>query len=200
VRWLAIAAVAAFVSGPVTGAESEGLPAIELVAAANEVRDLTAPPAALIAPLSEIRTTPEIKPVSKPKQVKRNRIKKSILSRTARSQMALLTVPSRPGSSASLDFSDDRDGDSSADELDLHRSFSRPKLSEQDDDEDKDAEISDHVRFRLFLARMKAIEAHKLASLANQPPSADDGLSAEIKLRLSLARLKAVQAHQNKFS
>lgn len=41
-------------------------------------------------------------------------------------------------------------------ELDLHRSYQRPKLIEIDDDED----LSDHIKFRLWLARNLALMRH----------------------------------------
>ena len=48
------------------------------------------------------------------------------------------------------------------------------------------------------MARMKALEAHALASAADARDDAE--LPETVKLRLFLARMKAVEAHQKKFS
>lgn len=92
----------------------------------------------------------------------------------------------------------DQKGDGGYDELVFHRSFSRPKLvSEGDDNKDiaDVAELSDGIKLRLFIARMRALEAHALAQVAD----ADGDLSDTIKQNLADARMKAVQAHQKKF-
>ena len=81
----------------------------------------------------------------------------------------------------------------------LHRSYSRPRLAteaEEESDDALDPQLSETVRLRLFLARMKAVEAHALA----QVNDTDDDLPAAVKERLQMARQKAVQAHQKKFS
>ncbi len=41
-------------------------------------------------------------------------------------------------------------------EVDFHRSYAQPTLQDEDDEE----ELSDYVKFRLFLARQRALEAY----------------------------------------
>ena len=96
----------------------------------------------------------------------------------------------------------DGDDEYAAEDLVLHRSFSRPKVvkaSDQDDDDDLLA-IPETVKLRLFLARMKAVEALALATAADQPTVGDDDLPDTVRQRLLLARTQAVHAHRKKFS
>ena len=106
----------------------------------------------------------------------------------------------KAGAPVLLDFSDDEDAAPGAEDLDLHRSFSRPRVANvaDQDDEDDGLGLSDTVKLRLLLARMKAVEAHKIAWA--EPAHDDEILSDAVKLRLYMARMKAVQAHQKKFS
>jgi len=205
VRWLFIPVVAAAwislaVNASESGAESTPVPE---VASPVMIYDLAPAPVPVpgMKP-RERKTVDELKPASKPKLAQQKTLKKSILSRTAINQMALLTVKCQPETPASAAFFDDEDDDSSADDLDFHRSFSRPRVAHQDDCDDQDdglaQGVSDHVKVRLFVARMKAVEAHQLATQADQQ---DDGvLSDTVKLRLALARMKAIQAYEKKFS
>jgi hypothetical protein len=62
--------------------------------------------------------------------------------------------------------------------------------------EDDSQGLSEHVRFRLLMARLKAVEAHAL----NQVQDDGEALSESVQLRLKQARLKAVAAHQQKFA
>jgi hypothetical protein len=73
------------------------------------------------------------------------------------------------------------------------------KASDQDDEEDLFA-IPETVKLRLYLARMKAVEALALARSADQPTAGDDDLPDTVTQRLLQARMKAVEAHQKKFS
>jgi hypothetical protein len=204
VRWIAIALAAALVSGAGNAAEPEvtPVPAAEVVTTvvdyaqaartASDIAQVTAP-----SPVSEI--TPE----KSPKLEKKGAIKKSILSRTARSQISLLSTKATPELTASFKFIDDDNDDDGADDLDLHRSFSRPKLAgsdDQDDDQAAHLPISETAKLRLFMARMKAVEAHKMASLSALDEHASGDVSEVVKLRLLIARTKAVQAHERKFS
>ncbi|HJW27450.1 MAG TPA: hypothetical protein VJ576_21335 [Rhodocyclaceae bacterium] len=166
--------------------------AVTEAAAPIMVYDLmAAPPSAVAAPA-------KIKPAARLKVAKKKKLNKSMLSRSARTQLQLAQKP-RTSSPSLRDFSDGDDADTGADDLDFHRSFSRPRVAKvADQDDEDDQEISDHVRLRLFLARMKAVEAHKAAKAANQAD--DEAVSEAVKLRLFLARMKAVEAHQSKFS
>lgn len=112
--------------------------------------------------------------------------------------MALLAPKPKSGEQPVRKQVHDQNGDGGYDELVLHRSFSRPKLvSEGDDNKDiaDVAEPSDGIKLRLFIARMRAVEAHALAQAAD----VDGDLSDSVKQNLADARLKAVQAHQKKF-
>lgn len=202
-RWLFIPVVAAaWISLAVNASEpvAESTPVPE-VASPVMIYDLAPAPVPGVKP-HDFKTVAEMKPASKPKLAQRKTLKKSILSRTAINQMALLAVKHEPETPASGAVFDDGDADSGADDLDFHRSFSRPRVAHQDDSDDQDdglaLEVSDHVKVRLFVARMKAVEAHQLVMQADQQ---DDGvLSDTVKLRLALARMKAIQAHEKKFS
>lgn len=57
----------------------------------------------------------------------------------------------------------DEDADGGVDDLDLQSSFGRPKVTkkaDQDGDESNQG-LSEAVKLRLFLARMKAVKAHE---------------------------------------
>lgn len=156
-------------------------------------------------PESVIELATTAKPVVKLRSAKRSKLAKNrplpkmMLSRTERHQLALLAPKPKNGAPAVRKELHDQNGDTGYDELVIHRSFSRPKVvSEIEDDEETSdaAELSDAIKLRLFIARMRAVEAHALAQVADT----DDDLSDTIKLRLAKARTNAVQAHQKKFS
>lgn len=181
------------------------------IAAPAAVREIAPPPPAPVvaqeaapAPPSEVSVAPEVKLEESPKLVQKTSGRKSMLSRTARSQMALLATKPQSDNTVAKDFYDDQDDDSGADDPDLHRSFSRPKVVDENGTPVRDTDdlaISDHAKFRLFMARMKALDAHQAAQVAKQQMADQDAaLSDSVKIRLALARMKAVQAHQKKFS
>jgi hypothetical protein len=130
-----------------------------------------------------------------------------MLSRTERQQFALAKASAKPAKalgdlSVRKQFRDE-DSQGGYDDIPLHRSFSRPRLAE-DDSYDTDGiddidALPGHVRLRLYLARMKAVEAHALARAAAQADDAGILLPAGISERLAEARLKAVAAHRAKF-
>lgn len=159
----------------------------------------TSPPVAALAPPSKLYT--EIRPAKRPTS-KGNKLAKSLLSRTARQQLALLATMPKAYDPGLADLFDNEDAEFGADAVDLQVFYSRPRLIQADlHDRDDDFEISDEVRLRLFMARMRAIDAHKMAQLAKGDDDLDDdGLSDTVKLRLAIARMKAVRAHQQKFS
>lgn len=113
--------------------------------------------------LKEFSPTPQARPAKKLKLAKKKTLPKSMLSRTERHQMALLAATHKSTGPTLLDFFDDEDAAPSAEELDLHRFFSRPKLAKlvDQDDEENEQELSDTVKVRLLLARMKAVQAHQ---------------------------------------
>ena len=207
-RWLVIAAVAAFCSSAVTAMPSG---VAEVPAADVAAPSVVADPAVVVTPipaparvtelLKEVNSTSATRPAKKLKVAKKPVPSKLMLSRTERHQVALMTsAKPKAGVPVLVDFSDDEDAAPGAEDLDLHRSFSRPKvatIADQDDEDDAPG-LSDTVKVRLLLARMKAVEAHQ-ATWGDQARD-DEGISDAVKLRLYMARMKAVQAHQKKFS
>lgn len=125
---------------------------------------------------------------------------RSMLSRSAREQIALARTSAKPDDHERLNASDDEDADTGLDELDLHRSFSQPKVAKttkQLDDDDAADELPAHIKLRLLMARTKAVEAYILSQAGKEADSTE--LSDSVKLRLSAARAKAMQAHSEKF-
>jgi hypothetical protein len=128
---------------------------------------------------------------------------KSILSRSAREQIALAAKSARPEAQAILNASDHEDVATGIDELDLHRSFSQPKVARTSDqaseDDEADSDLSDHVKLRLLIARTKAVEAHILSQAGKAADQDDSELSETVKLRLLMARTRALQAYAERF-
>jgi hypothetical protein len=156
-------------------------------------------------PDSVIELATTAKPMVKLRSAKRSKLAKNrpppkmVLSRTERHLLALLAPKPKNDEQVVLKHLHDQNGDTGYDELVIHRSFSRPKVvSEIEDDENTsdDVELSDTIKLRLFIARMKAVEAHALVQAADS----DDDLSDSIKRRLANARMNAVKTHQNRFT
>lgn len=128
---------------------------------------------------------------------------KSMMSRSAREQMALASTVTKAGDHELLDASDDEDDDFGLEDQDLHRSFSQPKVAkvpnQADDDDDDASDLPEHIKLRLLIARTKAVEAHILNQAAKASSAADEDLSETVKLRLYMARARAVKAHTDKF-
>lgn len=128
---------------------------------------------------------------------------KSMMSRSAREQMALASTVTKAGDHELLDASDDEDDDFGLEDQDLHRSFSQPKVAkvpnQADDDDDDASDLPEHIKLRLLIARTKAVEAHILSQAAKASSAADEDLSETVKLRLYMARARAVKAHTDKF-
>jgi len=149
------------------------------------------------------RYSPHTTSVRQAKKVKAAKVAraKSMLSRSAREQIALANTAAKPDEKAQLNASDDEDDDIGLDDLDLHRSFSQPKVAkaaEPADDEASD-DLPEHIKLRLLMARTKAVEAYIL-SQAGKESSADTAeLSDNVKTRLAAARARALQAHSEKF-
>lgn len=200
VRSLLIMIVAVFASLGVNAAEevAESMPVPEVVAPVM-VYDLAPAPTSVSVAPTRPRVISEIK-AYKPRIAEKTPPSRSILSRTARNQIALMVVKRLPARASALVF-DDQDVDGDSDDLDLQCFYGRPKLVKVYDQSDEPApEMSEHAKLRLLVARAKAVEAHQLLWPAEQPDSAQDVLSDTVKLRLALARMKAVQAHQKLYS
>lgn len=127
---------------------------------------------------------------------------KSMLSRSAREQIVLANSAAKQDEPTGLIASDSDDEESSLDDLDLHRSFSKPRVArsfDQMDEDDASTELPGHIKLRLLLARIKAVDAFNLNQASKASGNADDGLSDAVKLRLQSARAQAVKLHAEKF-
>lgn len=162
-------------------------------------------PGAVIELASYSPQSPSLRQTKKVKAAKVARAK-SMMSRSAREQMALAstnTVTKTTSDRELLDVSDDEDDDFGVSDQDLHRSFSQPKVAkapdQADDDDEAAIDLPEHVKLRLLIARTKAVEAHMLNQAAKASSVADEDLSDTVKLRLLMARTRAVKAHSDKF-
>ena len=206
-RWLMVAALTALTSLMVNAAEPVAFeaPAADVAAAVAD-QAVTVTPVPMPVRVTELRVdaarATEVRPTRQSKSAKTRSIEKSMLSRTERHQVALLSAKPATGTSVLRTLVNDGDEEYAAEDLVLHRSFNRPKVvkvTDQDDEDDLLA-IPETVKLRLYLARMKAVEALVLARVADQPTAGDDDLPDTVRQRLLLARTRAVQAHQKKFS
>lgn len=164
------------------------------------------PPASVVGPIAApasvamlskpISLDSEIRRAKRHKARKATQLSKSLLSRTARYQLALLVAKPRTGEPELIDIFGGKDAESGADATDFHVSYGRPRLAKVDDS-DHDADISEAVKLRLLMARMRAVDARKMALAAEDP---DIAVSDAVKLRLFMARMQAVDAHKKKFS
>jgi hypothetical protein len=204
VRWLLVAAVAAFSSLGAYASEPVADEATSIVEASGADAGVTVTPIPMPEPVTQllepVNPVAKLRSAKKLKLAKKESFPRTMLSRTERHQMALLLAkPNSADHQPSRKHLHDEHGEAGYDELALHSFFNRPKVaSEPADGEDADAfDLSETIKLRLFLARAKAVQAHTLAKVADD---LDDKLSEAVKLRLLLARTKAVQAHQKKFS
>jgi hypothetical protein len=207
VRWLVLAAVAALSSLSVIAAEpvaEEAPAAVEALAADVAVIVTPIPMPAQVTELLGARANPaKALADKKVKVADRKPLPKILLSRTERQRIALAkaVAPAKAGDPPLRKILRDEEGDGGYEDLPLHRSFSRPRVAPADaDDDDAVAALSDGVKLRLLLARMKAVEAHALAWAVDQPGVADEPLSEAVRSRLFLARMKAIAAHRSRLS
>jgi hypothetical protein len=130
-------------------------------------------------------------------------IAKSMLSRSARQQIAIASTSSKPDDKARLLASENEDAGTGIDMLDLHRSFSQPRVAkvadQADDDDEAVSDLPDHIKLRLLMARTKAVEAHILNQVGKASDAEETELSDTVKLRLYLARARAVKVHSEKY-
>lgn len=164
-RWLVIAVVAAIYSWGVNASQTEGsegsAASVASVVLSSEAI-VTVTPIPPPASVTEFRS--DLPRAKKLKIAKKKSIPKAMLSRTERHQMALLAPKTKISDPSLVDAVNDEDTGSGIEDLDLHRSFSRPKLAEADDQNQQDVddeELPDTIKLRLFLARMKAVQAHQ---------------------------------------
>lgn len=201
-RWLVIAALAAcssfgaYASEPLADEATAPVSAAALSAEAAVVVTPVPMPASVIEVLNLSNPAPKLRSARKLNLAKKKPFPNILLTRTERHQLALLTEKPKPGELLRREYQHKENGESGYGELVLHRFFSRPRLATEPENEaNDDPELSETVRLRLFLARMKAVEAHAMTQVSDT----GDVLSDAIKQRLQEARLKAVEAHQKKF-
>lgn len=186
-------------------AATEAVATVDLIAAPNVSTEVAATPPAVAGPLAAIALSPpakhysEIRPGKRLAPRKARRLNTALLSRTARHQMALLAATAGTDDPIRAALGNHEDAGTGIDAIDLQVFYQRPKVVTVDEPEG-DPEISDPVKLRLFIARMKAVAAHRTAHMADRSDDVGGELSETIKLRLFLARMKAVEAHRRKFS
>lgn len=156
-RWIVIAAVLAL--SPMGGKASESA-----TAASRWANSTESPISGHSMAVESIKALNPDQGVGSGRKLARSKhLPKSLLSRTERHRIALLvdtTKSAEPVLSRSLN---DEDADGGVDDLDLQSSFGRPKVIKkaEQNDEDNAQIISDAVKLRLFLARMKAVKLHE---------------------------------------
>ena len=151
------------------------------------------------------RYSPKKNGLGQTKKIKAAKVEiaKSMLSRSARQQIAIASTSNKPDDKARLLASENEDAGTGFDMLDLHRSFSQPRVAKvadhADDDDEAVSDLPDHIKLRLFMARTKAVEAHILNQVGKASDAEETELSDTVKLRLYLARARAVKAHSEKY-
>lgn len=171
---------------------------IDATVASPEVQITPIPmPSPVIELLKPINPVQKLnKAARKIKLAKQQPLPNLLLSRTERHLLGLIVTREATLKAPGHHFFDDEDGLPDFDDLVLHRSFSRPRLTSDDpnanDDEDQGLPISDHARLRLFMARLKALEAHAL----NQVEDDQAPLPERVQDRLAAARMAALAVHR----
>lgn len=190
---------------PAQERESNVVATVNLTTTATTFPELAAMAHPITGSASEAALSPpanlysEVRPPKKLTSRKVNKLNRALFSRTARHQMALLASTRKTKEATLAGLFNNDDAESGADAIDIQTFYKRPKLVRAAD-QDGNSQISDKVKLRLFIARMRAVEAHRMAHFATQQDDADEEMSDAIKLRLFLARMSAVDAHRRKFS
>lgn len=211
VRWLLVATAVAF-SSPAAAQFFEALPGSETPAAVETQAAVDAPPptpvpvteasviitpipmpASVVELVKPLGSSPKLRVARKARPASKPSLPKILLSRTERHQLALLVASSNPGDPLRKFLHDQNDGETGYDQLTLHRCYSRPRLVQDAPADDPEADdLSDTVKLRLLLARLKAVEAHALAQVGDP----EEELPGHIRQRLAEARNRAVAAHR----
>ena len=203
-RRLFVVALATLFSLTALASEQLSDEPVSFVDASGTHSDVTITPIPMPAPVTELlaplNPTAKLNAAKKARQAKKVTIPATLLSRTERQQLALLTK-SKPAADDTPTRSAEHNDDDRADydDLPLHQFYSRPRLVKDNDRHDGDHGImplSETARVRLLMARLKALEAHALAQVVDE----GEELSGSVMDRLKAARLRAVDAHQKKFS
>lgn len=200
-RWLLAAAVVAL-SSPTIYASETGIDESPSLIDGSEVAPGVIV-SAIPSPPLVIQVLKREGPVARLHSGKKLRLSKKkalptlMLTRTERRQVQLLVAHKKSNGHQSQSYNQNDESQTGLDELDLHRSYSRPKVAADSNDEEADTQaLSGYVRLRLLIARLKAAEAPVL----NQVPNTDEVLPESVLRRLRDARMKAVQAHQKRFT
>lgn len=156
-------------------------------------------PAAVTEVLPPINPAAKLRAAKKAKQAAKEALPATLLSRTERHQMALMVARHRNNEAPVHSAGDEDEGQSHDGDHVLQQFYSRPRVIKDDKQDDPEADllaISDTARIRLMMARLKAVEAHMLAQVA------DDGetLPQRVTDRLKEARAKALEVHRARFS
>lgn len=207
-RWILISALAALVTMNVQAAE--GLPGAEVTAlkdapslidASELAPGVTVSAIPMPAPVLEVMqpgsSLSRLHAAKKSRLARKKPAPTIMLTRTERRQLALAVGETKVAGLHSHAYHQNDDSKTGLDELDFHRSFSRPKVVSNPADVEADVPaLSPEIRLRLLMARLKAVEAHAL----NQVPESNEALPEAVLSRLAEARRLAVKAHQAKYS
>lgn len=173
---LLLAAVAAFTFG-VHAADQVVEPVVSFTTPEQEGVTVTAIPAPMLVLQMDLRSgETDLRPLKSAKAAKKLKqakllalaksLPKTMLSRTERHQMALMVAakPQTSGHTSLFHLFDDGDVGSGPEDVDLHRSFSRPRVvevAELEVDDDATDDLSDSVKLRLLIARTRAVQLHE---------------------------------------
>lgn len=200
-RWILVAALVAFSPVPVSASDSIIDELRSVVDDSEAVPGVTI--SAIPAPVPVIEILKLDDPVARIRSAKKQRLAKKkaaatmMLTRTERRQLELMSSSAKTVGNPGHSYNRNDDFQSGLDELDFHRSYSRPRVIADSFDINDDAyEPSPEVRLRLLISRLKTVESHAL----NQAKDNGEALPESIQLRLQEARMKAVRAHQEKFT
>jgi hypothetical protein len=207
-RWILIAVLAALVTIDVQA--TEAMPGTEVVAlrdapslidASELAPGVTVSAIPMPAPVLEVMQPGN--PLNRLHAAKKSRLARKkpaptiMLTRTERRQLALAVGDAKVAGLRNHAYHQNDDSKTGLDELDFHRSYSRPKVVANPADVEADVPaLSPEIRLRLLMARLKAVEAHAL----NQVPESNEALPGTVLSRLAEARRLAVTAHQAKYS
>lgn len=198
-RWLTVAAVLAFSAVEIGASEQvsdEAPSVVDMSVAAQGVTISAIPMPPRAIEVLTLEQSDRLRAAKKARIAKKKAATVLMLSRTERRQVALLIASTHTGEPQVFTYDPNDNYQGGFDELDLHRSFNRPRIVDDASSEEAERnELPGHIRLRLMLARLKAVEAHALS----QVPDSGEALPDSVLLRLKEARLKAVEAHQRKF-
>ena len=198
--------IASAQSAPPAETLADSAVSVSVIDATQPAADVTIAAVPAPVPVLEVRKLEDpiakIRKAKKLKLTKKKVASKVLLTRIERRRVELLGKVPASAEQQVRSYSQNEEHHVGSDKLDLHRSYSFPKLvsdtentvntGNASDDESAVDGLSSHVRVRLLMARIKALETHVLAKV----PDTEEALSDNVMARLKEARLKAVAAHQ----